>query len=45
MERNFLNERLFSKAAIYAIYSVARMNIKSKEIGRIFVSVVKYMDQ
>ena len=45
MERNFLNERLFSRAAIHAICSLGRMNIKSKEIGRIFMSVVEYMDQ
>lgn len=32
MEKNVFNERFLKKVDIYAFYSVAKMNIKSKEI-------------
>lgn len=38
VEKNCLNERVFNWADVYAICSVAKMNIKSKEIGRMIIS-------
>lgn len=41
-EKIFFDERFLNRADIYATYSVAKMNIKSKEIWRVLIHECGY---